>query len=160
MNQPAFDLLNSPQLEAIIQRNQELEGPLLPVLHDVQEFMGYIPTQWIDRIAKGLNLSKAEVHGVISFYHHFRTDPPALHQLQICRAEACQAMGSRTLELFAKSQLGLDFGQQKDDQSIELEPVYCLGNCACAPSVMIDGQVYGRVSNDKLSSLISALTKD
>ena len=159
MNQPVFDPKNSPQLDDILQRNQHLEGPLLPVLHEVQALLGYIPTQWIDNIAKGLNLSKAEVHGVISFYHHFRDHPPALNQLQICRAEACQSMGSRQLESFAKAQLGIDYGQKNEDKSMELEPVYCLGNCACAPSVMLNGQVYGRVDADKLSSLLNSLDK-
>lgn len=132
----------------------EKPGALLPILHAVQDQLGYIPSVAVPVIGEVLNLSRAEVHGVISFYHLFRSTPPGQQILYICRAEACQSMGSRELEELAKKRLGIDYHQTSDDGRLSLEPVYCLGNCACAPSVMIDQQVYGRVSLEHLSALL------
>ena len=105
-------------------------------------------------IAEILNLSRAEVHGVISFYHLFRTEPPGARTLYLCRAEACQSMGSRALEAHVKEKLGVEFHQTTEDGRFSLEPIYCLGNCACSPAVMIDQAVYGRVSLDRLDELL------
>jgi len=110
-------------------------------------------------IARGLNLSRAEVHGVVSFYHHFRTRPPGRHVLQICRAESCQAAGGRAIEAHAKARLGVDFGETTADGRVTLEAVYCLGLCACSPAAMLDHDVYGRVTREGLDALIDSAAK-
>jgi formate dehydrogenase subunit gamma len=126
-------------------------GPLIEILHSVQHELGFVPPEAVPLIADALNLSRAEVHGVVSFYHHFRDRPAGQHTLQLCRAEACQAMNGNALAEFAKRRLQLDFGQTREDGKVSLEAVYCLGNCACAPSAMIDGQLRGRVDEQALS---------
>jgi formate dehydrogenase subunit gamma len=136
-----------------------MEGALLPILHAVQDKLGCIPASTVPILSRRLNLSRAEIHGVISFYHDFRTEPGGTHTVQICRAEACQAMGSRALESHAKLALGVNFGGTTEDGRVTLEPVYCLGNCACAPSVRVDDHVYARVDNQRFDQLISALDK-
>ena len=125
---------------------------LVQVLHALVERYGYISDEAIRQVATELNLSRAEVHGVVSFYHDFRTSPPAKHILKICQAEACQAMGSRQLTAHAESKLGVEMHGSTDN--VTLEPVYCLGNCACSPAVIIDDKVYGRVDANKLDKLI------
>lgn len=140
----------------IIDAHKTMPGNLLPILHSIQDTLGYIPAAAVDDIAKSLKLSKAEVHGVISFYHYFRDTPPGTHTVKICRAEACQSMNGKALETHAKQTLGIDFHETTADQTISLEAVYCLGNCGCAPSITIDDQVYGRVSTDKFDQLIAA----
>lgn len=134
-------------------------GALLPLLHEIQGKLGYVPADSVSAIAKGLNLSKAEVHGVISFYHHFRSTPPGRHIVHLCRAEACQSMGGNALIAHAKSRLGIGFHETTGDRGITLEPIYCLGNCACSPSMMIDDRLYGRVTPEKFDQLIQ-LAKD
>ena len=136
---------------------RDVPGGLLPLLHAIQAKIGYVPPASVTTIAKGLNLSRAEVHGVISFYHDFRSAPSGRHVLQICRAEACQAMGSRALEAHAKNILGIDFGGTTPDGAVSLEPVYCLGNCACSPSVRIDDAIHARVDAARLDVLLDAL---
>ena len=126
-------------------------GPLIEILHSVQNELGFVPPEAVPLIADALNLSRAEVHGVISFYHHFRDRPAGQHTLKLCRAEACQAMNGHALAEFAKQRLKLEFGQTREDGKVTLEAVYCLGNCACAPSAMIDGQLRGRVDEQTLS---------
>ncbi|MAT90988.1 MAG: formate dehydrogenase subunit gamma [Halioglobus sp.] len=132
-------------------------GALLPLLHDIQADLGYIPADCVPVIARALGLSRAEVHGVISFYHDLRTRPPGRHVLQVCRAEACQAVGARELESHAQATLGVDFGDTTADGALTLEPVYCLGNCACGPSVRIDDAVHGRVDAHRLDVLLAQL---
>jgi formate dehydrogenase subunit gamma len=132
-------------------------GALLPVLHAVQDELGYIPSETLPAIAEGLNLSRAEVHGVVSFYHFFRSAPAGEHIIQICRAESCQAMGSRVLEAHARKTLAVDFQQTTLAGDITLEAVYCLGNCACSPAVRIDSEVHGHVDLMKFDQLVSAL---
>ena len=132
-------------------------GALLPILHDIQETLGYIPPDSVPQIAKALNQSSAEIHGVITFYHQFRTHPVGKHNVEICRAEACQAMGSRTLERHAKASLGIDYHQTTRDGAIFLEPVYCLGNCACSPSVRIGDRVHARVTPERFDALMEDL---
>lgn len=136
-----------------------LEGALLPILHAVQDELGFIPPGSIPILSQRLNLSRAEVHGVISFYHDFRTEPGGIHTVQICRAEACQAMGSRMLESHAKLALGVNYGGTTEDGRVTLEPVYCLGNCACAPSIRIGDCVHARVDNRRFDQLMSDLDK-
>lgn len=132
-------------------------GALLPVLHAIQDRIGHIPSEAVPDIAKALNLSRAEVHGVISFYHDFRTSPPGRHVVRVCVAEACQAMGAKKLSDHAKASLQADFHKTTADGAISLEPVYCLGNCACSPSVMVDDNLCGRVSAERFDALMASL---
>lgn len=144
-------------IDAVIAANRSLAGALLPMLHGIQDLLGYVPSTAVPRLANALNLSQAEVHGVLSFYHDFRTVPPGRHILRLCRAEACQAMGCDALETHLQQQHGLSFHETARDGSITLEPVYCLGNCACAPSLLVDGDVRGRVTQEKLDRWIQEL---
>src|SRR5262252_7403606 len=130
-------------------RLKALAGPLIPILHGVQTALGYVPKDAVPLIASELNLSRAEVHGVLTFYHYFRTVPPGRHVVHMCRAEACQSVGAVALEAHAKKSLGIDFHQTTADKAISLEPVYCLGNCSLGPSIMIDHQLQGRVSPER-----------
>ena len=145
---------NSDVIIAAISNNKDKPGALLPILHGIQDHLGYIPPDAVPLIASELNLSRAEVHGVVTFYHYFRQTPPGSHTLHICQAESCQAMGSVELTEYAKKTLGVDFHQTTADQSISLEPIYCLGNCACSPAVLIDDDVYGRVTPERLAQLL------
>jgi formate dehydrogenase subunit gamma len=147
-------------VDASITRNKDKTGALLPILHGIQDSIGYIPPEAVPVIASELNLSRAEVHGVISFYHYFRQTPPGRHTVQICQAESCQAMGSQALTAHAKALLDIDFHQTTADENFSLEPVYCLGNCACSPAAMIDDEVYGRVTPDRLEQLLAQVGKD
>lgn len=146
-----------PEVEAAIGRHAKEPGGLLPLLHEVQDRLGYVPENAVTRIAAAMNQSRAEVHGVITFYHHFRTTPPGRHVLQVCCAEACQSMGSARLLEHAQSRLGIRAGETTSDGAITLERVYCLGNCACSPSVMIDGTPAGRVTPERFDALVDAL---
>lgn len=143
-----------------LQQYRDVPGGLLPLLHAIQADLGYIPTQSVQGIARAMNLSRAEVHGVISFYHDFRTAPAGRHVLQICRAEACQAMGSQTLEQHAKKTLGIDYGETTANGKLSLQPVYCLGNCACSPSIRLDDSIHARVDEARLDALLAALEED
>jgi formate dehydrogenase subunit gamma len=129
----------------VLAERRHMAGALLPVLHGIQDALGYVPPEAVPQIADGLNLSRAEIHGVISFYHHFRDTPPGRHTVYLCRAESCQAMQGRALEAHAKHALEIDFHETTADGGVTLEPIYCLGNCALSPAVMIDGDVHGRV---------------
>jgi len=151
--------LDEQRILGIVARHRHRDGPLIEVLHEVQETFGCIPTGSVAVIARGLNLSRAEVHGVVSFYHHFRTHAPGKHVLQICRAESCQAAGGRAIEAHAKARLGVDFGQTTADKRFTLEAVYCLGLCACSPAAMLDHEVHGRVTREGLDALIDAAAK-
>lgn len=149
------------QLAAInlhIDNNEQKPGPLLPILHAIQNDLGYIPDNAISTLSKRLNLSRAEVHGVVSFYHHFSTKPRGRHIVEVCCAESCQALGGRDLQQYAKDKLGLDWYQTSKDGEITLEPVYCLGNCACSPTVRVGKQLLGRVDNNDFDELIEELT--
>lgn len=140
---------------AIISDLQGLEGPLLPILHAVQDTFGYVPEESKPLIAQALNLSRAEVHGVVSFYHDFRSHSAGRHVLKLCRAEACQSMGGDALAERVKSLLGIDFHETTPDGAVTLEPVFCLGLCACAPSAMLDGELHGRLDEDCLGELVA-----
>lgn len=143
------------KIDTLIAKYQKMPGALLPLLHAIQDDLGYVPESSYPFIAKALSLSVAEVHGVVTFYHHFRTHKPGKHVLQICRAESCQAMGSEALEVHAKKCLNIDYHQTTSDQAISLEPVYCMGNCALSPTVVVDDEIYGRVSSADLDALIA-----
>jgi formate dehydrogenase subunit gamma len=138
-------------------RLKSLPGGLLPILHSVQESLSYVPKDSIPVIADQLNLSIAEVHGVVSFYHYFRQTRPGRHTVHLCRAEACQAVGAQALEAHAKATLKIDFHGTTADGAISLEPVYCLGNCALGPSVMIDEQLKGRVTAKRFDALVTEM---
>lgn len=150
MQQP-FDMA---AVQAIINSHLTLPGALLPILHAVQEKVGFVPADAVPMIASGLNLSRAEVHGVISFYHFFRQHPAGKHVVQICRAEACQARGADALVAHAQSALGCGFHETTGDGQFTLEQVFCLGQCACGPNIMIDDKLHARVGNDKLDRLL------
>jgi formate dehydrogenase subunit gamma len=147
----------SRSVDDALARLKDLPGALLPILHAIQDEIGHVPAEAVPTIAKALNLSRAEVHGVVSFYHHFRTERPGRHVLQMCRAEACQSMGADKLAAQARERLGIDFHETTGDGSITLEPVYCLGNCACSPAVMLDGEPHGRMTAEGLEALIVSL---
>ena len=132
-----------------------LEGPLLPILHAVQHAFGFVPQEALPRIAEKLNLSRAEVQGVMSFYHDFRTEPAGRHVVKLCRAEACQAQGANALAAHAKARLGVDFHGTTANGAVTLEPVFCLGLCACGPAALVDGKVVGRVDAAKLDAILS-----
>jgi len=140
-----------------IEENKHLEGPLLPILHRIQSNLGHIPSEHVSDIAEALNLSRAEVHGVITFYHSFKTEAHGKHVIEVCRAESCQAKGGRAIEAAVKAKLGVDFEETTEDGEVTLEPVYCLGNCGCSPAIKIDSQVYGRVTEESVSDLIDSL---
>jgi formate dehydrogenase subunit gamma len=136
-------------------RLKALPGALLPVLHAVQEALKFVPKDAVPLIARELNLSVAEVHGVVTFYHYFLQERPGRHVVHLCRAEACQALGSVALEAHAKAALDVDYHGTTKDGAITLEPVYCLGNCALGPSIMIDQQLHGRVTPKRFDALVT-----
>jgi formate dehydrogenase subunit gamma len=130
---------------------------LIQILHAFVDRYGFISEEAVRQVAQELNLSRAEVHGVVSFYHDFRSEPPGEHVVKICQAESCQALGSRALTAHAENKLGVGLNATTADGSVTLEPVYCLGNCACSPAVMVDNKVHGRVDAGKLDGLLDAL---
>jgi len=138
-----------------IEANRTKPGALLPILHAVQDALRYVPSESLALIARQLNLTRAEVHGVVTFYHHFRSTPPGRVVVQICRAEACQALGARALEAHAKQTLGIDFHETTSDGAVTLEPVYCLGNCGCGPSVLVGhDELHARVTPAVFDELV------
>src|SRR6516225_1630397 len=139
----------------IIAEHTHLEGATLVILHALQETFGYVPEPAIPMIASALNLSRAEVHGVFTFYHDFRHKPAGRHVLKLCRAEACQAAGGDALAARAESKLGVSLGNTTPDDRVTLEPIYCLGLCATAPSAMLDGRVVGRLDEARLDALVA-----
>jgi formate dehydrogenase subunit gamma len=140
-------------------RLKALPGALLPICHDIQQHLGFVPKDAVTLIAQELNLSIAEVHGVLTFYHYFRRERPGRHVVHVCRAEACQALGAVALEAHIKQTLGIDYHGVTADGAVSLEPVYCLGNCALGPSIMIDEHLKGRVSAARFDALMASLGK-
>lgn len=140
---------------AVIEDLKGLEGPLLPILHGIQEEFGYVPADTLPVIADALNISRAEVHGVVTFYHDYRSHPAGRHVLKLCQAEACQSMGSDAVAAKMKQLLGIGFHETSKDGAVTLEPVYCLGLCACAPAAMLDGDVIGRLDDDRLDEIVA-----
>ena len=145
------------RIAEILEAHLGLEGPLLPILHAIQEAFGHVPETAIPQIAAALTLSKAEVHGVISFYHDFREKPAGRHVLKLCRAEACQAAFGDSVADRAKEKLGIDWHETTPDGAVTLEPVFCLGLCACAPAALVDGKLVGRVDEAKIDSILGGL---
>jgi len=140
----------------VTNRLKEQPGALLPVLHGIQQALGYVPEEAVPLIAREMNLSRADVHGVVSFYHFFRTHPAGKRVIHLCRAEACQSMGAVKLEQHVKQRLGVDFHETTADGNFTLEPVYCLGNCACSPAMMVDGELKGRVTPDSFDAWLQS----
>ena len=159
MGQGSEKFLEEVDISSMVDQFQGLPGALLPLLHAVQSRDGYVSPSFVPAIAEGLNLSRAEIHGVISFYPDFHTQPQGQHLVQVCRAEACQAMGSRKLEAHVKKVLGVNYGETTADGRVTLEPVYCLGNCACSPSIRIDDIIYARVDGAIFDQLIADLDR-
>ena len=147
---------NEARLCAIVAAHKDLEGPLLPILHAVQEAFGHVPQPAVPIIARELNLSRAEVHGVVTFYHDYRDKPAGRHVLKICRAEACQSMGCEKTIRHVEKRLGVKLGETTADGSFTVEPVYCLGLCALSPAAMLDGEPYGRVTAEVADFLIDS----
>ena len=145
------------RVAAITGRWRDAEGPLLPILHELQGEFGYVPKAALPIVAEVLNISRAEVHGVVTFYHDFHEVPQGRHVLKLCRAEACQSMGGDVLAEKAKVTLGVDWRGTSADGKVTLEPVFCLGQCACAPAAMLDGKVLGRVDATKLATMLDGL---
>ncbi len=144
---------------SIIDEKKGVLGALLPILHALQETFGYIDREAEALIAEALNISRAEVYGVVTFYHDFRQSPPPAHTLKLCRAEACQSMGSERLASRAEQRLGVGFGETTADGRVGLEPVYCLGLCSAAPSAMLDGRIVARLDEAKLDALLAEVER-
>lgn len=141
------------RIAEIIADHAALEGPMLPILHAVQAEYGHVPAEALPQIAKALNISRAEAQGVMSFYHDFRDHPAGRHVLKLCRAEACQAMGGESLADAAKARLGVDWHGTTPNGAVTLEPVFCLGLCACGPAAMVDGRLVGRCDEAVLAEV-------
>jgi formate dehydrogenase subunit gamma len=150
-----YEPWNAARGAEIIAEHTHLEGATLVILHALQEAFGYVPEPAIPMIASALNLSRAEIHGVFTFYHDFRHKPAGRHVLKLCRAEACQAAGGDALAARAEAGLGIALGETTPDQRVTLEPIYCLGLCATAPSAMLDGRVVGRLDNARIDALVA-----
>jgi formate dehydrogenase subunit gamma len=146
---------NSERAQVIIETRRSLKGAALPILHALQHEFGYVDRQAVPLIAAALNLSRAEVHGIVSFYHDFRGAAPGNHVLKLCRAEACQSMGADALAALTREQLRIDWGETTPDGRVTLEPVFCLGLCACAPAAMLDGKVVGGLDRARLGALLN-----
>ncbi len=144
---------NQQTAETIIAAHLHQEGPLLPILHAFQEEFGFISEPAMRLIATALNITRAEVYGVVSFYHDYRQEPAGRHVLKLCRAEACQSMGGEANAAALLKRLGLDWGGTTPDGRLTIEPIYCLGLCACAPSAMLDGEVHARLDAASLEAL-------
>ena len=151
MSQPDWD---KNAVAEVIESLKDKPGAMLPILHGIQDILGYIPKGAVPLIANALNVSRAEVHGVITFYHYFRDTPPGKHTIHVCRAESCQSMNGAGLEAHAKAKLGIDYHETTPDGAFSLEPVYCLGNCGCSPAISVDGEVYGRVSPERFDEIL------
>ena len=152
---PVYEPWEEARGAAIIAEHDKLEGATIVILHALQEAFGYVPEPAIPMIASALHLSRAEVHGVFTFYHDFRHQPAGRHVLKLCRAEACQAAGGDALAARAEAKLGISLGNTTADARVTLEPIYCLGLCATAPSAMLDGRVVGRLDNAGLDALVA-----
>lgn len=145
------------RIREIIADHVSLEGPMLPILHAIQAEYGHVPQVAVTLIAEVLNLGRAEVHGTMSFYHDFRTEPAGHHVVKLCRAEACQSVGADALADHARARLGVDWHGTTKNGNVTLEPVFCLGLCACGPSALVDGKVVGRLDEAKLDGILAGV---
>lgn len=145
---------DAARVRAIAEARTGEPGPLLEILHDIQHEFGHLPSATVPVVADVLNLSRAEVHGVVSFYADFRTSPPAETSIAICRGEACQAVGAEALVDHVKARLGVDVGAQTAEGSVELQQIFCFGNCALGPTASVAGRLHGRLTTERLDTLI------
>jgi formate dehydrogenase subunit gamma len=152
---PTLSATHSDTVRRIVADLKGRPGPLLEVLHAIQAALGHVPEGAVPLVAQGLNISRAEVHGVVTFYHYFRRTPPGKHVVSLCRAESCQALGADALAAHAKRKLGVDFHETTSDGEFSLEPIYCLGNCACSPAAMVDGRLYGRLTPERFDEMLA-----
>lgn len=152
---PNLDSNVQETVGGVVARLKDTPGALIPILHGIQDALGYVPPAAVSLIADGLNLSRAEVHGVISFYHYFRDTKPGRHTIHLCRAEACQSMNQKATEAHAKQKLGVEYHGTTTNGAFTLEPVYCLGNCAASPAMLVDGELYGRVTPDRFDAIVA-----
>jgi len=146
-------------IQEIIASHKDMDGAAMPILHAVQEALGYVPEAAIPAIAAALNVSRAEMYGVVTFYHDFRREPAARHVLKLCRAEACQARGCDRVASALESALGIKFGETSADGQVTLEAVYCLGLCAVGPSAMVDDRIMARLTDAKVASLVEEMRR-
>ncbi|RDS80750.1 formate dehydrogenase subunit gamma [Dyella monticola] len=153
---PPIDETIGNAVREVTERLKDQPGALLPVLHAIQASLGHVPEEAIPLIAREMNLSRADVHGVLTFYHFFRTRPAGRRVIYLCRAESCQAMGAVKLEQHVKARLGVDFHETTADGAWTLEPVYCLGNCACSPALMVDDELKGRVTPESFDAWLQS----
>lgn len=151
---PEASAWNAERAGEIIAEFDGVEGALLPIFHALQEEFGYVPDEAVPLIANALNQSRAEIHGVLTFYHDFRREPCGRHLLQLCRGEACQSLGSEDLAGSVLADLGIGWHGTTADGDVTVEPVYCLGLCALSPSALIDGEPLGRLDRDKINALL------
>ena len=149
--------MNDKRVKEVVAAHAHLEGPLLPILHALQAEFGFIPRDAIPLVAEALNLTRAEVYGVVSFYHDFRRAPAGRHVVKVCRAESCQSMQGNELAATAQKSLKVKFGETTSDGAITLEAVYCLGNCALSPAIMVDGKTLGRMTTQKFGKIAAEL---
>jgi len=147
-------------VDAVLALHRARPGALLPILHGIQDALGWVPPAALPTVARALDLGRAEVHGVVSFYHHFRNTPPGRHVVRLCRAEACQALGARALEAHALRTLGVDWNCTSADGAVTLEPAYCLGNCGCGPSLLVDeDELHARVTPAAFDALVAEMRR-
>jgi formate dehydrogenase subunit gamma len=151
---PSYEPWNAERAAAIISAHVTREGATLPILHALQEAFGHVPAAAVPMVADMLNISRAEVHGVVTFYHDFRSEPPGRHVLKLCGAEACQAAGGDALAARAQAKLGVAIGNTASDRSVTFVPIYCLGLCATGPAAMLDGRMVGRLDAARLDALL------
>ncbi len=154
MTMPGIEAWKRGRAEEIIATHSGGEGMALPILHALQDAFGCVPEEAVPMVAEALNLSRAEIHGIVTFYHDFRREAPGRHVLKLCRAEACQSVGSDALAEHAHDRLGTTWGGTSVDGSVTIEPVFCLGLCACAPAAMLDGRLIGRLDRERLDALL------
>ncbi|MDQ0395364.1 formate dehydrogenase subunit gamma [Labrys monachus] len=159
MSEPGHEDWNTARAAEIIAAGRGLEGPLLPILHGFVQAFGYVPEPAVPMVAEALNLSRAEVHGVVTFYHDFRREPAGDHVVKLCRAEACQAAGCEALADHLTGRLGIGFGETTPDGRVTLEPVYCLGLCAVSPAAMIDGRLVARLDEKRLDRALDEVAR-
>ncbi len=151
---PVYEAWNEDRAAVIIADHVGMEGAALPILHAIQHAFGCVPRDAVPMVAKALNLTRAEVHGIVTFYHEFRQSPPGRHILHVCRAEACQALGGDDVVAHARDRLGVDWHGTTPDGAVTLEPVFCLGLCAIGPAGMLDGEPLGRLDAAKLDAVL------
>jgi formate dehydrogenase subunit gamma len=149
-----YEAFSAERASQIIDRHRDREGPTLPILIDLQETFGCVPDQAVVMIAEALNVTRAEVHGCVTFYHDFKKEIPGRRVLKLCRAESCQAAGGDALAARAEKKLGVEMGGTTTDRRVSLEPVYCLGLCHSSPTAMLDGEVYAMLDEEKLDRLL------